>query len=243
MLQKGERADDLGGGLSVLQDPSDFMFGIDAVLLAHFPELRRNDRVMDLCTGSGVIPILMSRDAPEGVRFCGVEIRKSAAERAARSVAMNGLDDRIRIENMDLKDAASVFGAAAFTLVTANPPYIPVGAGKESPDPAKAAARHEIFASFADVASGASALLKQSGRFAFVHRPARMAELFRTLEAFHFGIKRLRLVYPFRDAEANLFLCEAVKGAKSCVRTEAPLIVYETPGVYTDEILKIYKMG
>ncbi len=239
LLRRNERIDDLQNGYFVIQDPQRFCFGMDAVLLSGFLTVKAGERVLDLGTGTGIIPILLAAKT-EGTDFTGLEIQEDCAEMAERSVRLNHLEEKIRIECGDLKEAAERFGAASFHVVTCNPPYMIGQHGLTNPSAPKAVARHEILCTFEDVARETAKVLKDRGRFYLVHRPFRLAELFVTMKAFHLEPKRMRLVYPFSDREPNMVLIEGRKGGKARLTVEKPLIVYEKPGVYTEEILKIY---
>ena len=241
LVRKNERIDDLQNGYFVIQDPEKFCFGMDAVLLADFALVRKNEQVLDLGTGTGIIPILLAARTESG-RITGLEIQKDCADMAERSVRYNHLEDRIRIVQGDLKEAARLMGAASFRVVTCNPPYMIGGHGLSNPELPKAIARHEILCTLDDVAGAASDVLMDHGRFYMVHRPFRLAEIMVVLRAHHLEPKRIRLVYPYVDKEANMVLVEAVKGGNPRVAVEAPLIVYDRPGKYTREILEIYHM-
>ncbi len=237
------RFDDLQNGYRVWQDPSMFCFGIDAVLLAHYPVMRDGDEIMDLGTGFAPIPLIMhaaARDAGIRVHITGIEIQERAAQLADRSVRDNGLAEDITIIHGDLKEAVPLCGAASFSLVVSNPPYIRAGSGLVGADEAKAAARTELKCTFDDVASRGAGLLRTGGRFAMVHRPQRLPELLETLKRHHLEPKRMRLVYPFRDAGASMVLVEAVKGGRPELLVEPPLIIYHHDRTYTEEVLDIY---
>ena len=239
-LKPGERIEDLGrGGYSIIQNPDYFCFGMDAVLLSSFAAAGPGEKVLDLGTGSGIIPILMH--AKTGCRdFTGLEIHAESADMAARSVLLDDLQDDISIVTGDIKEAAAIFGAASFDVVTSNPPYIPAGRGLTNPDASRAAARHEILCSLEDVVGETAKLLKPGGRFYLVHRPGRLPEIMRLLCGYRIEPKRMRLVHPFSGREANLVLIEAVRGAKPQLRVERPLVIFEEPGVYTAEVKEIY---
>ncbi len=241
-----ERIDTLMPGRVVIQNPAFFCFGIDAVLLAHYPELRKTDNVIDLGCGCGVISLIMSAAAErpgfEKVRFTGLELQPELAEMAKRSVLRNGLAEKISIVQGDLRNCTELFQPASFTLVTCNPPYTPAGSGIVNPSDSVGIARHEICAALEDVIGAASRLLKNNGRFAMVHRPGRLAEITEKLLKWHLAPKRLRMVHPYADKNANLVLIEAVKCGRPSLKVEPPLIVYEEPGRYTGDILKIYGM-
>jgi tRNA1(Val) A37 N6-methylase TrmN6 len=159
---------------------------------------------------------------------------------ARRSVALNGLEDKIDIVIGDIKEASAYFGLASFDVITSNPPYMNHGHGLVNPGDAKAIARHEILCSLEDVIREASRLLKTGGRFYLVHRPFRLAEIINKLTAYRLEPKRMKLVHPFVEKEPNMVLIECVKGGKSMLKVEAPLIVYKEPKVYSDEIYDIY---
>lgn len=239
LVKQGERVDDLQNGFFVIQDPEKFCFGMDAVLLSGFAKIKKGEQVLDMGTGTGIIPILLKAKTP-GQHFTGLEIQEECAKMASRSVRYNGLDSDIDIVCGDIKEAAEIFGAASFHAVTCNPPYMIGQHGLQNPYMAKAIARHEILCTLEDVVSQAARVLKDRGRFYMVHRPFRLAEIFQALTKYKLEPKRMQLVYPFVDREPNMVLIEALKGGNSRITVEKPLIVYEKPGVYTDEILKIY---
>lgn len=240
------RLDDLENGLFLYQDPSLFCFGMDAVLLAAFEAVRPGDRVMDLCCGNGIVPHLMyARAAARGnaASFTGLELLPQSVELARASVARNGLFGKITIDEGDVREAAARYAAASFTMVTCNPPYRRAGSGLPAGSDAKEMARSETRLTFADAAKAASHLLPHGGRFVLVHRPARLAEILATLREVHLEPKRLRLVHPMAGKEANLFLLVARKGGGQELSVEPPLVVYEEPGRYTEEVLGIYGKG
>lgn len=239
-LKPGERLDDLQrNGYRIIQNPEKFCFGMDAVLLSGFARVKKGERALDLGTGTGIIPILL-RGKTEGRDFTGLEIQEESADMARRSVALNGLEDSIKIEIGDIKEASTLFGAASFQVVTCNPPYMTEHHGLTNPGLPKAIARHELLCSFEDVAREAARLLKPGGRFYLVHRPFRLAELIRTLGNYGLEPKRMQLVHPYLDREPNMVLLEAHRGGKPRMTVEKPLIIYREPGVYMDEIYEIY---
>jgi tRNA1(Val) A37 N6-methylase TrmN6 len=239
-LKPGERADDLNrNNYKIIQNTKKFCFGMDAVLLSGFAKVLPGEKVLDLGTGTGIIPILLEAKT-EGKHFTGLEIQEESADMARRSVAMNGLDDKIDIVIGDIKEASANFGLASFDVITSNPPYMNHGHGLVNPGDAKAIARHEILCSLEDVIRETSRLLKPNGRFYLVHRPFRLVEIMNKLTEYKLEPKRMKLVYPYVDKEPNMVLLECVKGGKSMLKVEAPLIVYKEPKVYTDEIYDIY---
>ena len=239
-LKEGERIDDLQrGGFQIIQNPAKFCFGMDAVLLSGFSWIRKNEKVLDLGTGNGILPILLAAKT-EGRQFTGLEIQPELADMASRSVILNDLTDRIRIMEGDLRQADQLLGRASFDVVVSNPPYMNQNHGLTNPQEAKAIARHEITCSLEDVVCQASRVLKPGGRFFMVHRPHRLAEIMHWLDHYRMEPKRMRMVHPYEDADANMVLIESVRGAGSWLKMEPPLIVYESAGVYTKEILRIY---
>lgn len=239
-LKPGERVDDLNrNNYKIIQNTKKFCFGMDAVLLSGFTKVLPGEKVLDLGTGTGIIPILLEAKT-EGKHFIGLEIQEESADMARRSVAMNGLEDKIDIVIGDIKEASVYFGLASFDVVTSNPPYMNHGHGLINPGDAKAIARHEILCTLEDVLREASRLLKPGGRFYLVHRPFRLVEIMNTLTLYKLEPKRMKLVYPYVDKEPNMVLLECVKGGRSMLKVEAPLIVYKEQGVYTDEIYDIY---
>lgn len=240
LLHKGERLDELNrNNLMIIQDPSRFCFGMDAVLLSGFAKVKAGEKAIDLGTGNGIIPILLSAKT-EGEHFTGLEIQPENVDIATRSIKYNHLEEKIDIVEGDIVKASEIFGKSVFDVVTSNPPYMIGQHGLTNPDSAKAIARHEVKCTFEDVARETAALLKPGGRFYLVHRPFRLAELIVTLVKYKLEPKRMKLVYPFVDKEPNMVLMECVRGGNSRMTVEAPLIVYKEPGVYTDEIYDIY---
>ncbi len=239
-IHEGERLDDLQrDNLMIIQNPSKFCFGMDAVLLSSFASLRKGDHVLDLGTGTGILPILLSSKS-QAEHFDALEIQEESADMARRSVSYNNLDNRINIVTGDIKQASELFGKCIFDAVTTNPPYMNDNHGLKNPDMPKAIARHEVLCSLDDVIRESSAVLKNHGRLYMVHRPFRLAEIFASMHQYRLEPKRLRLVYPFIDKEPNMVLIEAVKGGNPMLKTEPPLIVYESQDKYTDELKKCY---
>lgn len=239
LVMDNERVDDLQNGYYIIQNPEKFCFGMDAVLLSGFARIKKGERVLDMGTGTGIIPILLASKT-QGEHFTGLEIQEECAEMALRSVQYNGLENKIGITQGDIKEAAGIFGAASFHVVTCNPPYMIGQHGLQNPSDAKAIARHEILCTLEDVISQAARLLVPGGRFFLVHRPFRLAEIIVMLTKYKLEPKRMRLVYPFADKEPNMVLLEAVRGGRPRMTVEKPLIVYREPGVYMPEIYEVY---
>ncbi len=240
MLREGERFDDLErNNYKIIQNPEKFCFGMDAVLLSGFAAVKQGERVIDLGTGTGIIPILL-RAKTAGRDFTGLEIQEESADMARRSVAVNGLSQEIQIITGDIKEASIIFGASVFDVVTTNPPYMNDRHGLKNPSLPKAIARHEILCTLEDVLRESAKLLRPGGRFYMVHRPQRLAEIMRMLSKYSLEPKRMKFVHPFVDREPNMVLFECTRGGRPQVRVEAPLIVFERQGVYAREITEIY---
>ena len=239
-LKENERIDDLQrNGYRIIQKTDGFCFGMDAVLLSGFAVVKAGEKVLDLGTGTGIIPILLEAKT-EGEHFSALEIQEEVADMARRSVLLNGLEHKISIVNGDIKEASRIFGGGSFDVVTSNPPYMTDTHGLKNPHLPKAIARHEVMCTLDDVCREAAKVLKPGGRFYMVHRPHRLAEIVRTLSKYRLEPKRLKMVHPFSDKEANMVLIESVRGGGFFLKVEPPVIVYEKPGVYTDEIYQVY---
>lgn len=239
-LKPDERLDDLHrNNYQIIQNTKKFCFGMDGVLLSGFAKVYPGENVLDLGTGTGIIPILLEAKT-KGKHFTGLEIQTESADMAKRSVAINKLQDKIDIVIGDIKEASSIFGQASFDVVTSNPPYMNHSHGIINPSEAKAIARHEVLCSLEDVIRETGRILKPNGRFYLVHRPFRLIEIINVLSSYKLEAKRMKFVHPYMDKEPNMVLIECVKGAKSRLKVEPPLIVYKEPNVYTDEIYDIY---
>ena len=241
LMMINERIDDLmRDGLKLIQNTDIFCFGMDAVLLSTYAKAGKNDRVLDLGTGNGIIPVLMQSKNP-GSTYTALEIQENSADLAIRNVELNNLSDRISVVKGDIKEASRLFGEASFNVVTSNPPYMNENHGIVNPDSAKAIARHELLCSLEDVVREAGKCLKSKGKMYMVHRPNRLVDIFDTMRRHHLEPKRMRLVYPYVNKAANMVLIEAVKGGNSQLIVEEPLIVYKEDGNYTDALLKMYE--
>lgn len=240
LLKEGERIDDLErNGYRIIQHKEKFCFGMDAVILSWFAKVEEGEKVLDLGTGTGIIPILLEAKT-KGEHFTGLEIQAESVDMARRSVELNGLTGKIDIVEGDIKETEKLFKKASFDVVTSNPPYMNDNHGIKNPDMPKAIARHEILCTLEDVVSQAMKMLKPGGRFYMVHRPHRIIEIIICLKKYKLEPKRIKFVHPFVDKEANMVLIEAVRGGKSMAKVESPLIVYKSVGEYTDYIHEIY---
>ena len=227
LLKPGERLDDLQiGGLELIQNPSGFCFGVDAVFLSDFVKVKPGETVLDLGTGNGIIPILLSAKTG-GKKFTGLEIQENTADMARRSVAYNHLEDRIEIVTGDIKEAAEIFKPAFFDVITTNPPYMLSQHGRRNPDDAKAIARHEVLCTLDDILRESMRLLQDKGRFYMIHRPFRLTEILIKMNAYKIEAKRIQFVHSYIDKEPTMVLIEGVRGARSRVTVEPPIIMYE----------------
>ena len=239
-LKNSERIDDLQrAGLRIIQDPERFCFGMDAVLLSHFASCPAGGQMLDLGTGTGIIPILMSA-LSDASHLTGLEIQEESADMADRSVSLNGIEDRVSVVKGDIKEAGRIFPRASFDCITCNPPYLQGDHGIVNPADAKAIARHEVLCTLEDVVSAAETLLKPNGHFFMVHRPFRLSEIMCCMHDHNLEPKRMRLVYPMADREPNMVLIEGIRGAKMRITVEKPLILQNPDGSYTEEVKELY---
>ena len=239
-LTSEERLDDLQvKGYHIIQNKKTFCVGIDAVLLATFAKVKQGESALDLGCGNGIIPILLAAKT-EGKQFVGLEIQEESASLAKRSVSYNKLDEKVKIIQGDIKETGRLFGTASFRVVTTNPPYMIGDHGIKNNADAKTIARHEVLCTLDDIIRETGKVLEFKGRFYMVHRPFRLAEIFATMMKYGIEPKRMRLVHPYVDKEPNMVLIEGMKGGKSRIKVEPPLIVYQQDGTYTQEILEWY---
>lgn len=239
-IKENERVDDLQcNGYHLIQNPEKFCFGLDAVLLSDFARVAQGEKVLDMCTGTGIVPILMAAKT-KAESFIAIEIQSECVDMAKRSVELNDLENRVEIIEGDIKYIEDYVVKSSMDAVTCNPPYMIEKHGIINEADSKTIARHEIMCSLEDVISAAAKSLKSGGNFYMVHRPFRLTEILVMLTKYKLEPKRLRFVYPYVDKEPNMVLIEAKRGGKSRVTVEKPLIVYESVGKYTEEIYRIY---
>ena len=241
-LKENERIDDLqrklpdGRDLKIIQNPDWFCFGIDAVLLSGFADVKKNDTVMDLGTGTGIIPILLAAKT-EAKKIDALEIQTEVCEMAQRSVLLNGLEDKINIINQSLVDYKT---NCQYNAVTCNPPYKTADTGLVNPEDKLKISRHEVCCTLSDVVKTASRILKPMGRFFMIHRPERLVDIIFEMRMAKLEPKRIRYVHSDADKPPVMVLVEGRKCAKPYIKTEPPLVIYNKDGSYTDEVLKIY---
>lgn len=239
-LRDDERIDDLErNNYGIIQRKGVFCFGMDAVLLSGFAVVKKGERVLDLGTGTGIIPILLTAKT-EGKHFTGLEIQEESADMARRSVVYNHLEEKVEIVNGDIVKTSSIFPRSSFDVVTSNPPYMNGSHGIVNPGDAKAIARHEVLCTLEDVVREGSLVLKPGGRFYMVHRPRRLIEIIQTMKKYNLEPKRMKFVHPYKDREANMVLIEAVRGGGALLKVEAPVIVFNEQGEYSEEIRTTY---
>ena len=242
-LREGESLDDLQiKGYKLIQKENGFRYGIDAVLLSDYVRAKTGSRIMDLCSGTGVVAFLMeAKYRPAYVE--GLEYQADYAEMAGRTSCLNQLEGRVMIRQGDVKEVRNRYESGSFDYVTCNPPYMIGSHGQASGNREKAIARHEITCTLSDVVKGARWLLRFGGHFVMVHRPFRLAEIMYTLKNNQLEPKRMRLVHSRPDREPNMVLIDSVMGGNSRITVDPPLIVYEEDGSYTEEIRRIYGLA
>jgi tRNA1(Val) A37 N6-methylase TrmN6 len=239
-LYEGERLDFLlAENLKVIQSPTVFAFSLDTVLLAKFAYVPiQKGNIIDLCTGNGVIPLLISRRSK--AKIAGVEIQNKIYDMAKRSIEYNKLTDQIQVINGDIKEMPKVLGHGKFDVVTCNPPYFPTPNTDEiNNNEHLAIARHEIYCTLEDVIKVSSQLVRQGGKVAMVHRPGRLLDIITIMRRYKIEPKRLQFVYPKLGKEANTILVEGIKQGNPDLKILPPLIVYNEENEYTKELHKI----
>lgn len=240
LIKENERVDDLQiKGLKLIQDINGFCFGVDAVLLSHFADIKKNASVLDIGTGTGIIPILLAGKT-QAKCITGLEIQQQMAEMATRSVELNNLGDRVAIKQGDIRRYLDYFPKASFDVVVSNPPYTNKGCGLVNPHDAKAISRHEVLCSLDDVVHAASDLLVPGGQLAMVHRPERLVDIFCCMRANGIEPKYLQFVHPKPLKKPNMILVKGSRGGNRELKVMEPLCIYNDCGTYTDEIQKIY---
>ena len=244
-----ERIDDLNfEGLKIIQDTEGFCFGIDSVLLTDFArDIKKNSKIMDLGTGTGILSILLSKKV-NPKKIYGIEIQKEVAEMARRSVELNSLEEIIEIINTDIKDLNKLkkenkdLENNTFDAIVTNPPYKKLGTGIKNKNKKQIISRYETSTTLDDWLNISSKLLKNNGQFYIVFRTDRLTELITNMKKYNLEIKNIRFVYSNINEQSILVLIKAVKGAGTFLKVEKPLIIYDENNNYTDEILKIYNI-
>jgi tRNA1(Val) A37 N6-methylase TrmN6 len=239
-LMEDETLDDLQiGGIHVIQKKDAFRFGVDAVLLANFAKVKRGMRVVDLCTGTGIIPFIIAGKT-EASHITGIEIQEIMVEMARRTVGYNKLEERVGFINGDLKDLSLIKSIPKADVVTVNPPYKLQNSGIINPDDKNAIARHEICCTLEDVIIACRAILKDNGRMYMVHRPERIADILCTMRKHKIEPKTIRMIHPNTKKAPNIVLVEGQRDGGAFLKWEPPLYVYNDNGGYTEELERIY---
>lgn len=240
-LKENERIDDLEfKGLKIIQNEKGFCFGMDSVLLSDFAKnMKNNSTVLDLGTGTGIIPILLCGKT-NLKKVVGIEIQKDVANMAKRSSQLNNLQDRFEVVNTNIIDLKNIYEKQSFDVIVTNPPYKKENTGITNENEAKLISRHEITANLEDFISISKDLLKDKGEFYMVHRPERLVDILSLMRKYKIEPKILKFVSPNKNKEPNLILIKGIKNANSFLKVEKNLYVYNEDGKYTNEIVKIY---
>ena len=235
-IYDNEKVEDLGlYGYKIIQTKDGFCFGSDAVLLARFAEIKKGQRVLDMCTGTGIIPVLLW--AKGGLsRIDAIEIMEDVADMAQRTMRLNDLEGKIEVACGDLKNAADIYGKRVFDAVTCNPPYMNCGGGLVNPNDRLAAARHEIYCTLDDVVKSASEVLKQNGKLFMVHRADRLCDVICTFRKYKIEPKRLSMVQKAKTSAPNLILIEGAYGGRAQLKITPPVFMYDDAGNYIQSI-------
>lgn len=239
MINTDECLDDLQNGFFIIQKKDGFKFGVDAVLLADFAKDAPSKMTLDLCTGTGIVPILLAAKT-QTAKIYGLEIQKDISDMAKRSVEYNKLSGRVEIKSGDLKNASEIYGKGIFDKITCNPPYMKCGAGFMNSADTKAISRHEVLCNIDDVIKSGSELLVPKGRLFMVHRPNRIADIMCAMRKYRIEPKKLRFVHPAPSKAPNMVLIEGMRDGNADMKILPPLYVYSDDGTYTEEIDKIY---
>ncbi len=236
MVYDYEKVEDLGiDNLKVIQNKDGFCFGSDAVLLSRFVKLKKGAKVLDLCTGTGIIPVLVwGLCNPESID--AVEIVPEVASMAQRTMELNGISDKVRVKCADIKNTKTIYGSHAFDAVTCNPPYMNAGGGLVNPKDNLAIARHEILCTLDDVVKSARDVLKPAGKLFMVHRADRMCDVITTFRKYKIEPKRLSVVYPSEGKPASLILVEGAKDGKPQLKLEEAVFMYDRDGNYLQSL-------
>ena len=240
-LKENEKIEELEiNNLKIIQNKKGFCFGMDSVLLSDFAKnIKKESKVIDLGTGTGILPILLSAKT-KASKLVGIEIQKDVAEMAQRSIILNKLEKCIEIICKDIKDLNEIYERKSFDVVITNPPYKKIGTGVINSNKNKLISRHEITANLEDFIEISSYLLKDFGEFYMVNRPERLIDTISSLKKYHIEPKEIKFVQPNTNSAPNIFLVKAIKNAKPFLKITKPIYVYKEKNLYSDEILEIY---
>ena len=240
MIYSDEQLDDLQlNNLFLIQKKSGFRFGVDAVLLSDFAKNTASKQTLDLCTGTGIVPILLSAKT-KTPKICGLEIQPDVADMAKRSVEYNSISERVQITQGDLKDAVSIYGKRSFDKITCNPPYVKNNSAIKNETDTITISRHEVLCDLEDVIRVSAQLLIPKGRFYMVHRPSRLADIMCLMRQYKIEPKKLRFVAPRKGKEPNLLLVEGMFGGGEELKLMEQLYIFDENGDYSEEVNKIY---
>ncbi|SHE70695.1 tRNA1(Val) (adenine(37)-N6)-methyltransferase [Clostridium fallax] len=240
MVYEDESLDDLQlKGIHIIQKNDAFRFGVDAVLLANFADVKDKHKVIDLCTGTGIVPFIIAGKT-DAKHISGIEIQEEMVEMANRTIRLNGLEDRIKVIYGDLKDIKLLKSLDKVDVVTVNPPYKLKNSGILNPKDKTAIARHEILCNLEDVIAASRILLKDNGRLYMVHRPERLADILTLMRKYKIEPKRIRMVHPNTKKAPNIVLVEGQRDGGAFLKFDPPLYVYNDNGNYSEEIDRIY---
>lgn len=243
LVREDETLDDLQlNGINIIQKKKAFRFGIDAVLLANYANVKNNHTVIDLCTGTGIVPFIIAGKT-KAKKVLGIEIQDEFVEMAHRSVEINNLQNRVDFMCADLKDTAVLKKLERADVVTVNPPYKLMNAGIKNATDKLTIARHEVLCNLENVIAASRILLKDNGRLYMVHRPERLADIFCLMRKYKIEPKRVQFVHPSAKKAPNIVLVEGQRDGGSFLKFEEPLYVYDDKGCYTKEIDEIYGRG
>lgn len=243
LVREDETLDDLQlNGINIIQKKKAFRFGIDAVLLANYANVKNKHTVIDLCTGTGIVPFIIAGKT-KAKKVLGIEIQDEFVEMAHRSVEINNLQNRVDFMCADLKDTAVLKKLERADVVTVNPPYKLMNAGIKNATDKLTIARHEVLCNLEDVIAASRILLKDNGRLYMVHRPERLADIFCLMRKYKIEPKRVQFVHPSAKKAPNIVLVEGQRDGGSFLKFEEPLYVYDDKGCYTKEIDEIYGRG
>ncbi|CDC06727.1 MAG TPA: tRNA1(Val) (adenine(37)-N6)-methyltransferase [Clostridiaceae bacterium] len=240
-LEANERIDDLEfKNLKIIQNKDGFCFGIDSVLLSDFAKnIKKDSMVLDLGTGTGIIPILLCGKT-KLKKVTGIELQEEVAKMAKKSIKLNNLEDKFNVINENILNLNKIYENQTFDVIVSNPPYKKKDTGITNENEKKIISRHEISASLEDFIKISKDLLKDKGEFYMVHRPERLVDIFELMRKYKIEPKILKMVYSYKNKEPKLILIKGVKNAKPFLKVESNLYIYEDTGKYTKEILKIY---
>ena len=240
-LDENERIDDLQcNDLKIIQNKDGFCFGIDSVLLSDFAKnIRNNSIVLDLGTGTGIIPILLCGKT-KLKKIVGVEVQEEVADMAKRSAKLNNLEDKFEIINKNILELKSIYDSNSFDVIVTNPPYKKINTGIKNENEKKLISRHEILANLEDFISVSSRLLKDKGEFYMVHRPERLSDIFFYMRKYKIEPKEIRMVYSNKNIAPKMVLIKGVKNGNVFLKFRENLYIYDETGNYTEEIYKIY---